>query len=68
MKLQFNELTAGTILCNTKNGNLFKVIGFLNDELKYEMKNLKTQEVIKVSERTYRCFWQSVVKVDSENI
>ena len=68
MKPEFNELTAGVILRNTKNGNLYDVLGFLNDELKFKMKNLKTQEVIKVTERTYRCFWHSVEEVASANI
>ena len=68
MKVEFYQLRPGTILRNTKNGNLFEVLGFLTDELKFQMKNLKTQEVIKVSERSYRCFWHSVVKVESENI
>ena len=68
MKPEFNELTAGVILRNRKNGDLFEVLGFLNDELKCQMKNLKTQEVIKVTERTYRCFWHSCEEVDSENI
>ena len=68
MKPEFNKLTAGTFLRNRKNGNVYKVLDFLNDELKYEMKNLKTQEVIKVSERTYTCFWHSFEEVNSENI
>ena len=68
MKVKFYQLRPGTILPNQKNGNLFEVIKPLPEEFKIEMKNLKTGEVIKVSERTYRSFWQSVVKVDSENI
>ena len=68
MKLKFYQLRAGTILLNQKNGNIFEVIRPLPEEFKFEMKNLKTGEVIKVSERTYRSFWQSAVKLDSENI
>lgn len=68
MKLKFYQLRAGTILLNQKNGNIFEVITPLPEEFKFEMKNLKTGEVIKVSERTYKSFWQSVVKLDSENI
>lgn len=68
MKLKFYQLRAGTILLNQKNGNIFEVIRPLPEEFKFEMKNLKTGEVIKVSERIYRSFWQSAVKLDSENI
>lgn len=68
MKLKFYQLKAGTILLNQKNGNIFEVIRPLPEEFEFEMKNLKTGEVIKVSERTYRSFWQSVVKLDTENI
>ena len=68
MKLKFYQLRAGTILLNQKNGNIFEVIRPLPEEFKFEMKNLKTGEVIKVSERTYRSFLQSAVKLDSENI
>ena len=68
MKPEFNKLTAGIILRNRKNGNIFEVLGFLDDELKCKMKNLKTQEIIKVTERTYRCFWHSFEEVESANI
>ena len=68
MKPEFNKLTAGIILRNRKNGNIFEVLGFLDDELKCKMKNLKTQEIIKVTKRTYRCFWHSFEEVESANI
>lgn len=53
MKVKFQDLTAGTILRNKRNGKDFKVIGFLEDEPKVELQNLETQEIIKVLDRTY---------------
>ena len=62
MKVKFQDLTAGTILRNSRNGKGFKVIGFLEDEPKVELENLETQEIIKVLDRTY-ARWYTVEKL-----
>lgn len=62
MKVKFQDLTAGTILRNKRNGKDFKVIGFVADEPKVELENLETQEIIKVLDRTY-VRWYSVEKL-----
>lgn len=53
MKVKFQELTAGTILRNKRNGKEFQVIELVEDEPKVELLNMETQEVIKVLDRTY---------------
>ena len=57
------ELMLGTILRNKRNGNLFKFLGFVEDEPnKAELLNLDTQESVKVLDRTY-ARWYAVEKI-----
>lgn len=62
MKVKFQDLTAGSILRNKRNGKEFEVVGFLKDEPKVELLNLETQETIKVLDRTFDR-WYSVEKL-----
>ena len=65
MKVNFNELVKGTILLNKRNGKEFKVITFDSAEQKLELENTQTEQVIKVTETTYKRWYtvQSVPEV-----
>lgn len=67
--MKFDNLIAGTILRNKRNGNLFKFLGFVDDEPnKAELLNLDTQETVKVLDRTYARWYTLEKLADAEEI